>query len=84
MGQEKTIAKLCSTPPPANLKWRELRAVVIHFGYKELSGSGSRRKFFHGEKNALIILHAPHPSPDVDKGCIADVVAHLKEHGFIS
>ncbi len=84
MGQQKIIDKLCTIPVPANLKWRELRAVLLHFGYVEFKGSGSRRKFFHEEKNALISLHAPHPSPDVDKGCIADVVAHLKEHGFIS
>jgi len=28
-------------------------------------------------------LHLPDPSPNVDKGCIADVVEHLKSNGFI-
>ncbi|WP_404826823.1 hypothetical protein [Ferribacterium limneticum] len=48
-----------------------------------LKGSGSRRKFFHRGKNALIICHEPHPSPNVDKSCIADVIEHLKTHQFI-
>ncbi len=48
-----------------------------------LKNSGSRRKFVHSKTKALIICHAPHPSPDVDKGCIVDVVAHLEANGFI-
>lgn len=80
---EKALAKLTATPTPASVKWDELKSVLEHLGYTMLTGSGSRRKFFHSEKNVLIICHAPHPSPDVDKGCIADVVEHLKSNGFI-
>lgn len=79
----KALEKLCATPPPADIKWDELKSVLEHLGYTLLKGSGSRRKFFHEGKNALIICHAPHPSPDVDKGCIVDVVEHLKTNGFI-
>lgn len=81
--QEKTLDKLRATRPPANLKWSELRAVLIHLGYSELKGGGSRRKFYHQGKNALIICHEPHPAPDVDKACISDIVEHLRQHGFI-
>lgn len=79
----KALEKLCATPPPADIKWDELKSVLEHLGYTMLKGSGSRRKFYHQGKNALIICHAPHPSPDVDKGCIADVIEHLKTNGFI-
>jgi predicted RNA binding protein YcfA (HicA-like mRNA interferase family) len=81
--QQKALAKLTASPIPANVKWDELKSVLEHLGYTMLTGGGSRRKFFHAEKNDLIICHAPHPSPDVDKGCIADVVEHLKSSGFI-
>jgi len=81
--QKKALAKLTATPTPANVKWDELKSALEHLGYTMLTGSGSRRKFFHSEKNDLIICHAPHPLPDVDKGCIADVVEHLKSNGFI-
>lgn len=79
----KALEKLCATPPRADIKWDELKSALEHLGYTMLKGSGSRRKFFHQGKNALIICHAPHPSPDVDKGCIADVIEHLKANGFI-
>lgn len=80
---QKALLKLCSDPPPSDIKWSELKGVLEHLGYVMLNKSGSRRKFFHREKNALISCHEPHPSPDVDKGCIADVIDHLKTHGFI-
>lgn len=79
----KALAKLCATPPAADLKWDELKTVLEHLGYVMLKGSGSRRKFYHREKDALIICHQPHPTPSVDKGCIADVTEHLRTHGFI-
>lgn len=80
---QKALARLCATPPPADFKWSELRAVLEHFGYTMLRNSGSRRKFHHQAKQALIICHEPHPAPDVDKGCIVDVVEHLRAHGFL-
>lgn len=80
---DKALARLRAAPPPSDFKWAELKGVLERLGYKLLKGAGSRRKFYHKEKNALIICHEPHPSPDVDKGCITDVVEHLKTHGFI-
>jgi hypothetical protein len=45
----KALAKLVAVPPPADLRWDELRAVLEHLGYTLLKGSGSRRKFYHQE-----------------------------------
>ncbi|MBC7858241.1 MAG: type II toxin-antitoxin system HicA family toxin, partial [Burkholderiaceae bacterium] len=72
-----------ATPTPSSLKWDELKAILLHFGYVLVKGSGSRRKFYHEGKDAMIICHEPHPSSIVDKGCIVDVIEHLKTHGFI-
>jgi len=80
---DKILAKLCTKPTPADIKWSELKGLLVHLGYKMLSGSGSRRKFFHEGKDAFICCHQPHPSPEVDKGFIDDLVDHLKAHGFI-
>lgn len=80
---QKALERLCSSPPAASIKWQELKGVLEHLGYKMLKGSGSRRKFFHLEKNDLIICHQPHPSPNVDKACVTDVIEHLKANGFI-
>ncbi|NBW01795.1 MAG: type II toxin-antitoxin system HicA family toxin [Betaproteobacteria bacterium] len=81
--QAKALARLMGSPTPSTIKWDELKSVLEHLGYVMISGAGSRRKFFHAKKNDLIICHAPHPSPEVDKGCIADVVEHLKNNGFM-
>jgi predicted RNA binding protein YcfA (HicA-like mRNA interferase family) len=80
---KKALERLCATPPPADIKWSELKGVLQHLGYEMLTSSGSRRKFYSKEKEALIICHEPHPSPNVDKGCIADVVEHLRANGFL-
>lgn len=79
----KALIRLGATPTPADFKWNDLCSVLKHLGYEIQNNSGSRRKFYHEEKKLLIICHEPHPSPDVDKGCIADVVEHLKSNGFI-
>lgn len=80
---QKALDRLSARPPPADFKWEELKALLEHLGYKMLNNSGSRRKFFHEGKQALIICHQPHPAPNVDKGCIVDVVEHLRANGFI-
>lgn len=80
---DKAIARLTAVPPPSDLAWDDLVRVLKHLGYRQLNGRGSRRKFFHEGRNALICCHEPHPSPHVDKGCIDAVVAHLREYGFI-
>ena len=79
----KALAKLSASPPPSNIKWDELKSILEHLGYTVLKGSGSRRKFYHKEKDDLIICHEPHPSLNVDKGCVSDVVDHLRARGFI-
>jgi hypothetical protein len=79
----KALERLCATPTPSDIRWQELRGVLEHLGYEMLKSSGSRRKFYNARKQALIICHEPHPSPCVDKACVADVVEHLKVHGFV-
>jgi len=81
--QQKLLARLCQTPTPVDIKWAELQSALEGLGYVMLTNSGSRRKFYHKGADALIICHAPHPSPDLDKGCIADVVTHLRANGFV-
>ncbi|MBL0312740.1 MAG: type II toxin-antitoxin system HicA family toxin [Holophagaceae bacterium] len=80
---QKLLEKICFSPTPADIKWQELQTALERLGYQMLKNSGSRRKFYHRGKDALFICHQPHPSPNVDKGCIADLADHLRTHGFI-
>jgi len=80
---DKTLARMQCKPVPANITWDEMSAALKNLGYQLIKGSGSRRKFYHKERDALICCHEPHPQPAVDKGCVVDVVEHLKANGFI-
>lgn len=78
----KALEKLRAKPTPPDITWDELKSILERLGYKLLNGSGSRRKFHHKDKDLLIICHEPHPGPNVDRGCIADVAEHLEMNGF--
>ena len=80
---DKTLKRICAKPTPADIRWSELKVLLEQLGYVMQPGKGSRRKFYHAGKGALIICHEPHPSPELDKGCVDDVVEHLKAYGFI-
>jgi hypothetical protein len=82
---KKTLEKLKSTSPSSSIKWSELNGVLGYLGYEPIKcgkTSGSRRKFYNIEKDLLILCHEPHKPANVDKGCIADIVKQLEEHGF--
>lgn len=81
--QKKILERLCAKPPPSDFTWNELKTLLTHLGYTLLTASGSRRKFVNKKTKALIICHEPHPSPNVDKGCIVDVAEHLRIHNLI-
>lgn len=79
----KTLARIARKPAPADIRWADLKAALEWMGFETLTGTGSRRKFFHREKNVLISLHEPHPSPEVCKAAIDDVRRTLEAFGFL-
>jgi len=78
--REKLVQRLCARPN--DFLWSELAALLEHFGYKEQKGSGSRRKFIHGN-GAIISLHEPHPRKELKAYQMRDVINHLKEQGLL-
>jgi predicted RNA binding protein YcfA (HicA-like mRNA interferase family) len=80
---DKTLERLARRPAPADIRWSELKAALESLGFKMLSGSGSRVKFFHAAKNQLIVLHKPHPSPNVGKKTIDEIRSLLEQSGFL-
>jgi predicted RNA binding protein YcfA (HicA-like mRNA interferase family) len=80
---EKIIEKIKAKPAPNNIKWDELVVALKHLGYKEITNSGSRRKFFNVEMNNLISLHRPHPGNEVKPCFIKQVREKLEEIGLI-
>ena len=79
----KLLEKISTSPTPSDIRWNDLTKILNGCGYVLMNGSGSRRKFYNKEVDDLIICHEPHPRPEVDKGCIDDVVNHLRNKGYL-
>ena len=78
---EKAVARLKSRPK--DFCWAELQHIMNHFGYEEIKGGGSRRKFINSRTNVSFSLHEPHPRPEIKMYALNIVIEHLKEEGYI-
>ena len=56
--------------------------MLEYFGYSELHGNGSRRKFIH-VNYPVIILHEPHPRNTLKMYQIGQVLQILEEEKLI-
>jgi hypothetical protein len=56
---------------------------MSHFGYTEIKGGGSRRKFYHEKTKAIVSLHEPHPSPVIKRYALEIIIEHLNEQGLL-
>jgi predicted RNA binding protein YcfA (HicA-like mRNA interferase family) len=81
--REKALERICRKPPAADVTWDELTNVMCGFGYEVVNGRGSRRKFYNRETDIFISCHEPHGKDPVDKGCLKEIVEHLKDRGLI-
>ncbi|MCP4681897.1 MAG: type II toxin-antitoxin system HicA family toxin [Desulfobacterales bacterium] len=67
-------------PISANIKWKEVFALLKDLGAEIIEREGSRiAVVLDGEVH---IQHKPHPSPCVDKGAVADLRDFLKNRGI--
>lgn len=67
---------------PKDFKWSELKKLLGKLGYEEVQGKGSRVKFI-GEGLPRIILHSPHPNPNMKQYAIKQVYDLLTEAKLI-
>lgn len=68
---------------PADFTWDELNRLLSGFGFKIISGAGSRVKFIHAESKRVISLHRPHPVNIVKKYALKQVHDVLVQEGLI-
>ncbi|WP_294759256.1 type II toxin-antitoxin system HicA family toxin [uncultured Gemmiger sp.] len=83
---ENLIAKLCSTPTPADFRYSDVKKIMAYYGYVESNKgatSGSRVKFYSPKTGAIISLHKPHPGDQMVRGAVRDVVEFLRKQGHI-
>ncbi|BCR03651.1 hexulose-6-phosphate synthase [Desulfuromonas versatilis] len=75
---QKTLELIFARPVSANIKWRDIEALLVELGAEITEREGSRigvRLF--GDRR---VFHRPHPSPDTDKGAVAAIRDWLKEN----
>jgi hypothetical protein len=81
--QEKLLNRLLRIPK--DFTWDELANILSMYGYVEIKKGktgGSRRKFMNINQS-IISLHKPHPSNILKEYVLKQVIAELKEKGFI-
>ncbi len=59
---KETLRQVFKSPPPANLEWRKVEALLIALGCQVIEGRGSRVRFAKDGKVAA--FHRPHPSKE--------------------
>ncbi len=81
---EKLLQKLRSNSK--EFSWGELVKLLHGLGFESLSKGktgGSRRKFYNKDKNLIINLHKPHPSPYLKDYTLKQVRLKLLEEEII-
>ena len=66
--------------------WDELTRLLHGLGFKDISNgktSSSRRKFYNVDKNIIINLHKPHPSPYLKDYALKQIRLKLLEEKLI-
>lgn len=75
---QKTLEQIFFRPVSGNIKWRDIEALFEALGAEISEREGSRigvRLF--GDRR---VFHRPHPSPNTDKGAVANAREWLSEN----
>ena len=75
----RTLAAVFADPISANIKWRDIEAMLRALGATIEEGKGSRVHILLEGKPAT--FHRPHPNPDTDKGAVKAMRRFLTETG---
>jgi hypothetical protein len=70
---------------PKDFTWNELKSLLNSFGYEEFNAgktSGSRIRFIN-EIYGDIMLHKPHPCPNLKAYQIKQLTEQLKKEGLL-
>lgn len=70
---------------PKDFTWDELKVLLMGFGYKEFNSgktSGSRVRFIH-DNYGDIMLHKPHPNPELKSYIMKQITEQLKKEGLL-
>ena len=76
---EKTLGAVFAEPTRANIAWRDVEAMLVHYGAELSEGRGSRiRATLHGID---AVFHRPHPQNETGKPMVESVRRFLTNAG---
>jgi hypothetical protein len=76
---QRTLELIFSRPVSANVRWADIEALFRALGAEFDEREGSRVEVFLF--GVVRVFHRPHPSPDTDKGAVAQIRKWLEENG---
>lgn len=76
---QRTLELIFARPVSANVRWTDIEALFRSLGAEFDEREGSRVEVFLF--GVVRIFHRPRPSPDTDKGAVAQIRKWLEENG---
>ncbi len=78
---QKTLKLIFNRPVSGNIKWNDIESLFIELGAEISEHEGSRVgvRLFNTRK----VFHRPHPSPNTDKGAVANIREWLRENKVV-
>ena len=78
----RTLATMRTRPAPAGIRWEDVVAMLKAAGVDVSERAGSRVLFRKGEER--MIVHRPHPAPEVGRATVRAIAAFLDAAGVES
>ncbi|MFN2323763.1 MAG: type II toxin-antitoxin system HicA family toxin [Trueperaceae bacterium] len=75
----RTLEKLFRRPPPSDVAWRDVVALIVAIGGEVRSGTGSVRAV--SLRGRDLVVREPHPSSELPKGMVVRLCRFLTELG---
>ena len=76
----RTFEAIFAQPISGNIKWRDVESLLKTLGAVLTERAGSRVSV--SLNNRIIVLHRPHPHPNIDKGAVRNLRKFLQSTGI--
>jgi hypothetical protein len=80
--RQKLVERLESKP--SDFEWAELKLLMENFGYQLRTTGGSGRKFIHGQTQATLFMHEPHPTKVLKAYQVREAIRFLQQEGHLT